>query len=200
VKPDTRPDHINDPLLGQLVDDLDRGFEAVYATHRRAVYSTALRATGRPHEAEDLTAETFLRAYQALGKYSPTRTNRLRLRPWLITIALNSWRNQARTASRRPNQAVLDNTTDPPSSAPSVEAQVEMADANARLAQVLYQLPEKQRLAVVLRHVSDMSIEEISEVLGVPEGTTKSHISRGLARLRQLTSPAEQQTAEEGPS
>jgi RNA polymerase sigma-70 factor (ECF subfamily) len=52
---------------------------------------------------------------------------------------------------------------------------------------LLAELPETQRLAVVLRHVLDLPYAEIAAVLGCPEGTAKSHVSRGLQRLRTLT-------------
>ncbi|MGK5559291.1 RNA polymerase sigma factor, partial [Actinomadura kijaniata] len=59
-------------------------------------------------------------------------------------------------------------------------------ETGRELATLLQHLPPAQRAAVVLRHVSDLPIHEIAAVLDLPEGTVKSHISRGLARLRKL--------------
>jgi RNA polymerase sigma-70 factor (ECF subfamily) len=69
---------------------------------------------------------------------------------------------------------------------PSVEQQVERDDLARELGAVLAQLPEAQRVAVVLRHVVGLPTNEVAEVLGCPDGTAKSHISRGLHRLRAL--------------
>jgi RNA polymerase sigma-70 factor (ECF subfamily) len=69
-------------------------------------------------------------------------------------------------------------------------ARAERQEKQAELARRLLRLPESQRVAVVLRHVSDLSLAEIAQVLGCPEGTVKSHISRGLARLRALSPEA----------
>jgi RNA polymerase sigma-70 factor (ECF subfamily) len=55
------------------------------------------------------------------------------------------------------------------------------------VAGLLTELPDTQRLAVVLRHVVDFPYAEIATVLGCPEGTAKSHVFRGLQRLRALT-------------
>jgi RNA polymerase sigma-70 factor (ECF subfamily) len=55
---------------------------------------------------------------------------------------------------------------------------------------MLLELPERQRVAVVLRYVVDLPIAQIAEVMGCPSGTVKSHISRGLDRLRPIGGPA----------
>jgi RNA polymerase sigma-70 factor (ECF subfamily) len=175
-------------LLTRLAVDLDAGFVDLFNAHRRAVYSTALRVSGRQSDAEDMTAEAFLRAYRALRGYSPERIASLEPRPWLLRILLNVWHNARRSAGRRPQPAPLDEVSEPV--APQeTSARAERRQTQAELALRLLRLPESQRVAVVLRHVSDLSLAEIAEVLGCPEGTVKSHISRGLARLRAL-SPA----------
>jgi RNA polymerase sigma-70 factor (ECF subfamily) len=71
------------------------------------LFSTPLRICGRWADAEDLTAAAFLRAFRALSGYDQERIAGLRTRPWLLTILLNAWRNQVRTAARRPRE-VLD--------------------------------------------------------------------------------------------
>lgn len=176
-------------LLTRLADDLDTGFVDLFNAHRRAVYSTALRVSGRPADAEDMTAEAFLRAYRALRGYSPERIASLEPRPWLIRILLNVWHNARRSAGRRPQADPLDAVLEPV--APhDTGARAERQEKQAELARRLLRLPESQRVAVVLRHVSDLSLAEIAQVLGCPEGTVKSHISRGLARLRALSPEA----------
>jgi RNA polymerase sigma-70 factor (ECF subfamily) len=170
-------------LLTRLADDLDSGFVDLFNAHRRVVYSTALRVSGRQADAEDLTAEAFLRAYRALRGYSRERLTSLEPRPWLIKILLNVWHNARRSAGRRPRSAPLEEVSEPV--APQdTSARAEQRQTQTDLARLLLRLPENQRVAVVLRHVSDLSLADIAEVLGCPEGTVKSHISRGLARLR----------------
>ena len=77
-------------LAERLCLDLDAAFAEVVRDHERAVFTTALRVSGRAADAQDLAAETFLHAYSALRGYGPDRIRALKMRPWLITICLTS--------------------------------------------------------------------------------------------------------------
>ncbi|MFI0446004.1 RNA polymerase sigma factor [Actinomadura sp. 6N118] len=179
-------DEVAAQVVTALARDLDHGFTVLYDAYRGAVFSTALRLCGRWAEAEDLAAEAFLRAYRALAGYGTGRIAELRPRAWLLTILMNLWRNSRRGAARRPPPGPLENAPDPADPAEGVEAAAARHETGRELAGLLEKLPEAQRAAVVLRHVADLPIAEIAVVLAVPEGTVKSHISRGLARLRKL--------------
>jgi RNA polymerase sigma factor (sigma-70 family) len=174
------------PVTDRLADDLDTGFVALFDGYRHVVFTTALRLCGRWADAEDLTAEAFLRAYRALAGYDAARIAELRPRPWLLTILANLWRNSARSAARHPPPAALEDAPDPPDTREGTEQIAERHETGRELAALLNELPDDQRLAVVLRHVADLPIAEIAAVLASPEGTVKSHISRGLGRLRLL--------------
>jgi RNA polymerase sigma-70 factor (ECF subfamily) len=173
-------------LTVRLSLDLDGAFSEVVEGYRRAVFTTALRVSGRPEDAADLAAEAFLRAYQALRGYPPERIRELQLRPWLVTIVLNLWRNQVRTASRRPAQVPLESSPEPRAHSGGPEEHVRRRELKSAVEAMLAELPETQRLAVVLRHIVGLSFAETAAVLGCPEGTAKSHASRGLGRLRTL--------------
>jgi RNA polymerase sigma-70 factor (ECF subfamily) len=169
-----------------LADDLDAGFAALVRAHERDLWSVALRVSGSPADAEDLCAETFTRAYRALAGYGPARRAELAVRPWLMTILLNTWRNTVRSRSRRPRSVPLGDGPEPVAAERPAAEWAEHDEDARRLAALVRLLPEAPRTAVVLRHVAGLSIAEIAEVLGCPEGTAKSHVSRGLARLREL--------------
>jgi RNA polymerase sigma factor (sigma-70 family) len=179
-------DKATESLLRGLADDLDAGFADLVRAYERVMFSVALQIGGKPGEAEDLVAESFLRAYRALRDYEPSRILALRPRPWLLTIMHNTWRNNLRGASRRPQQTLV---ADPPENAAAgvgVEEQVEGNETQRELAELLARLPPSQRVAVVLRHVAGMSIAEIAMTMQIPEGTAKSHASRGLRTLGEL--------------
>lgn len=182
----TRGSPVTDELGLALVADLDSGFADVVRAHERVVYSVALRLSSRPADAEDLAAEVFLHAYRALRGYGAERIAALRLRPWLLTIVRNIARNAARDAARRPGPPPASEPVEQHASEPSVEQQVEQDDLQRQLGAVLAQLPESQRVAVVLRHVVGLPVSEVAEVMDCPDGTAKSHIWRGLQRLRAL--------------
>lgn len=178
-------DAVGARLIEQLATDLDAGFAALMHEHQGVVYSVLLRACHHPGDAEDLAAEAFLRAYRALRSYDRERIVALRLRPWLITIALNCWRNLVRHRTRRPAQVSLEHAAEQPAGGDAFERLVDRMAGNRQLAMMIADLPEQQRLAVVLRHVCDLSVTETAEVLGHPEGTVRSLASRGLGALRQ---------------
>jgi RNA polymerase sigma-70 factor, ECF subfamily len=163
-------------LPERLAGDLDAAFAALVAELQDDVFTAALRWTGNRTAAEDIAQETFLRAYSALGRYDATRVRALHLRAWLLTIALNVWRNDLRSASRRP-------TTQPI----GVEELLVVDGSRAAddlASTIVLVLPEEQRVPVVLRDVLGLSFKEIAEVLGRPEGTVKAQASRGIRRLR----------------
>jgi RNA polymerase sigma factor (sigma-70 family) len=176
---------IRTSVTDALVADLDAGFAVLFDGYRNLVFSAALRLCGRWADAEDLTAEAFLRAYRALAGYDAERIAALRLRAWLMTILANLWRNDLRTISRHPPPGPLENAPEPQDPRAGAEETAERHETGRELAALLAELPEEQRLAVVLRHVVDLPITEIATVLGSPPGTVKSHISRGLQRLRR---------------
>jgi RNA polymerase sigma-70 factor (ECF subfamily) len=182
----TAEEAATEALLVRLVDNLDEGFTELVRHFERAAYSLALRLTRNPVEAEDLAADTFLRAYRALRGYDASRIRALRPRAWLCTITLNAWRNNVRQASRRPGQISMDGVPDQPAGGPDVLQVVESGETQRELGRLVTQLPTVQKVAVLLRHVVGLPVAEVAAVMRCPEGTAKSHVSRGLRRLRSL--------------
>jgi RNA polymerase sigma-70 factor (ECF subfamily) len=174
-------------LPERLADDLRGAFAALVAELRGDVFTAALRWSGNRSAAEDITQETFLRAYSALGRYDAARVRDLHLRAWLLAIALNVFRNEVRSASRRP-------ATQPLGAEELVVVDGRGADDLAST--IVLALPEEQRVPVVLRHVLGVPYQEIAEILGRPEGTVKAQAARGIRRLRDSLTDDEPQPAE----
>jgi RNA polymerase sigma-70 factor (ECF subfamily) len=101
----------------------------------------------------------------------------MRLRPWMYRITLNVARNRLRRRREEPVGEVS-----AVGGAGSDEAQEDVMDVLAALGR----LPDRQRVAVTLRYLQDLPYAEISGVTGWPEGTVKTLVRRGLARLRSL--------------
>lgn len=177
---------LDEQIVRALVHDLDAGFIELFQAYQHVVFSTALRISGRWADAEDLAAESFLRAYSALSTFQRDRLLALQPRSWLLTITLNLRRNQQRGAARQPPPAPLDEANEPPDPGEDVEETCHQRETERELTALLTVLPEDQRAAVVLRHVIGLPVAEIAHVLGRPEGTVKSDVSRGLKRLREL--------------
>ncbi len=168
-------------LAGALARDLDAAFPELVTTYQDRMYATALRLTRAPSDAEDVTQEALVRAYRALGGYAPDRIRSLQLRAWLWTILVNLVRNRARTRSRRPHDTALGGVEPAAGADPAGDAVAVVAVTNA-----LGALRPVEREVLVLRYVADLPLDEVSDTLGIPLGTVKSHVHRSLARLRTI--------------
>ena len=183
-------------LAGLLAADLDGSFEMLVVTYQHRLYAFGLRLTGSHRDAEEIAQDAFVRAYRALARYPAERVAALRVRAWLFQIAVNVARNRARRGKLA--ETPLTSPTDHvPSFEPAddhryePEAVVERVEARDELARMVAELPERYRLAVVLRHVEGLRYHEVAAVLGQPVGTVKSNVHRGVALLRRaLAAPA----------
>ena len=165
-----------DGINQSLARDLDRSFPVVVDIMGARLYWGLRRISGNHQEAEDLTQETLIRAYQALAGYDRERIAALSLEPWLWTIAVYLGRNHLRDRARRPTLVGFEET------AVSDPEPIDTRAWDSRMAE----LSGPQRTAVVLRHVVGLGIEEICEITGRPAGTVKADIHRGLNRLRAI--------------
>ena len=162
------------------MDGTEHVFERMVNEHQHRVFALSLALTGNRHDAEEVAQDTFLRAYRALGTYSPDRIRELKQKAWLHRIALNVVRNRVRGA--RPRLVELNGSEPDHSLGPEAGALLK-ADI-AALAVRVAALPSRYRDAVVLRHVQELSYEEAADALGQPVGTVKSNVHRGLKLLR----------------
>ena len=167
----------------ELARNLDAAFPALVRDMQDGIFSGVRRMVPSAADAEDITQETFIRAYRALAGYEPERIRRLNLRGWIWTIALNLCRNAARTRSRRPRTVELDRDAFSPRRGPEAEA-IDAA-ATREWSERLGRLPTAQRNAVILRHVVGLSYAEIAAATGRAEGTTKTDVHRGIAKLQE---------------
>ncbi len=172
-------------LRRRLGKDLDRAFPELVIQMQGLVFNGARLWLPSRQDAEDITQEVFVRAYQDLGGYSQERIADLRIRPWLFTITINLCRNHARTRSRRPAEVVLDRDHSTGAARDAEQHALEAVALDEWRAR-LQSLAPRRRDAIVLRHVVGLPYKEVGEVLGRPAGTVKSDVHRGLAQLRSI--------------
>jgi len=166
--------------------------EMVRAQHRR-VYGLCYRFTGNAADAEDLTQDVFLKIYSNLSRFDQQRGS---LEVWITTMARNLLVDNFR---RNRNQRTTDSldegweTSDelqPIDRLNSHEISPHEATAKKEISKMvqeaLARVSVDLREAVILRDLQDMDYKEIAQVLGIPEGTVKSRISRGRAELARL--------------
>src|SRR5918911_1025007 len=131
-----------------------RAFEALVRRHQAVVFRVAARITG-PEDAEDVTQDTFLRAFHRLRRFRGEAP----FRAWLLQIAHNTALNAQ--ARHRP----------------------EPRERRERLELKVRQLGSSHRIVVVLRDIEGLSYEEIAEVTGSPIGSVKGRLHRGRREL-----------------
>jgi RNA polymerase sigma-70 factor (ECF subfamily) len=140
--------------------------------------------------AEDLVQETFLRLLQT-PRYDTARP----FRPWLYAIATNLARDHLRSATAR-HSAADDGIIllDQPDAAPGPEELALLEEEARTVASAIGQLGEEQRVTIILRFYSGLSLQEISETLDIPLGTAKSRLFHSIRRLRTLLCAAGEET------
>ena len=170
-KPDGRSD-------GQLVRALNDGdasaFDGLYYRHRDWVLRLAHRFTGNGEDALDVLQETFSYLFRKFPGFVLSASMTTFLYPVVKNLSIAARRKRTRQpqlGEGRPD--------------PAAPTPIDYAAGRAELAAVLSALPEAQREVLLMRFVDGMSLAEIAEVMGVPEGTVKSRIHNAIATLRK---------------
>jgi RNA polymerase sigma-70 factor (ECF subfamily) len=180
-------------MVRRCMDGDSGAWAELVRSHHRRVYGLCYRFTGNPTDAEDLTQDVFLKVYSNLTSFDTTRGS---LQVWITTMTRNllvdnfrRTRNQRATGSLddgwesseelQPLDRLVASGPSPHESAAQKELAKMVQNALARVSVEL-------REAVILRDLQDMDYKEIAQVLGIPEGTVKSRISRGRAELARL--------------
>jgi len=158
----------------------DGSLRAAYDRYSALVFRIARSALAVAADAEDVTQATFVSAWQARGTFDPDRGS---LGHWLIGIVRRRTIDRLRVLQReRRDQDAVARALDGPdpgtAAVDTVIAQVVIADA-------LAQLPEQQRQVLQLAFFDDLTHQQVASLTGLPLGTVKSHLRRGLAQLRQ---------------
>jgi len=164
-------------------------FEAFMKAYQNMVFTSAVRLLGNDAEAEDVSQEVFLKAYERYGelKNSPT------IGGWLKTVTrnlclnhLSRYRARWRFFSEMTPERDGEEASTPEWAAPDThEQQVATGDHRQLLESVMHKLPSAQRVPLVLYHFEEMSYEEIAAKLRVSLSKVKTDIHRGRESLRQ---------------
>ena len=155
-------------------------FDAVVAAHHGEIHRYLRRAMARASEAEDLSQETFLRAYRAYRTLTPDAN----VRAWLFTIATNLARNHFRSESRRRRAHAEVRATRATAATEGPEHTALYNEARARVEALVARLPQKQRLAFVLRRVHDLDYDTIARSLDCSSESARAHVFQALRKIR----------------
>ncbi len=186
-------------LLERCLSGENSAWEALLRVYTRKIYNLCFRFTGRAEEAEDLTQEVFIKVFQTLQSFDSKQGS---FSTWLHRVARNHLVDHYRrtkkdriTGSIEDDPAILEER---PSPGAGPIGHLEARERQEQLQRALDRLSPDLREAVVLRDLNDLDYLEISQVLGVPQGTVNSRINRGrlelgrvLKRMEGMRGPAE---------
>lgn len=152
----------------------DRALKEAYDRWGALVHSLALRSLGNPADAGDATQAVFVSAWRSRGRYDPSRP----LAAWLTRIAQRRVVDMHRSRARHPEpvEQLPETVAD--------EQAIEQAATRMLLADALAELPRERREVIHLAIVEQHTHAEVAARTGLPVGTVKSHIRRGLKVLR----------------
>lgn len=179
--PDDGPD--DDALIAASQRGDDAAFGMLVRRHQRAVHRLAWSLTRSASDADDLTQETFVRAWRAIARFELGQP----VFPWLARIVTNTAYSLFRHRRRRPEQSIeplveqgaqwgVDDD-------PAVHAAT--SERDARLRACFAELAPEHQAVLALRVMQDLSYEAIAQALGVPVGTVMSRLSRARAELKR---------------
>ena len=170
----------DEQLMAKAAKGSDTAFEELYRRYARRLKGFFFLQLGGDEElAADATHDVFLRAYEARSRYQEGR----RVDTWLFTIAYNICRNHYRSNAY---EAELLATLDAePVADQQIEVQLDQAALDEALTQVLAELPAPLHQIFSLHYQEELTIPQIAEIVGVPEGTVKSRLHKTMNITRK---------------
>jgi RNA polymerase sigma-70 factor (ECF subfamily) len=165
-------------------------FKTLVELHHKPLISFIARFTGGRDSAEDIAQEVFLRVFKAAKGYKP----QTKFKTWLFTIATNLCLNQIRDNKSSTKFVDLSDVhaTEYPISLPdafSPQKSAENEELSTAVRKAIRNLPENQRIAILLRQYNDFSYHEISKVIGISIPAVESLIQRARQNLKKSLSP-----------
>lgn len=174
-------------LMLRVRDGDTRAFERLVELHQGAVIGTVYRMLNNLDDAHDIAQQVFIRVWKSAPRYEVTA----KFTTWLYTITRNLVFNETRRRSRRREVSIeQENEDDPPKhfadhSVPGADENLAKAEFHDALEKAIAALPEKQRLAVILRGRQDLPYEEICAILKMSLPAVKSLLFRARNDLRK---------------
>ena len=168
----------------------EQAFEQLLLAYRNLVYSFLYRYGIDQHNRDDLFQDIFLKIHQSAPRYRASEP----LRPWLISIVLNTVRNFRRDHGRRKHfmthlKALSGHhpspTPDMQMHEPGLDEQVEQQSTVLWLERRITTLPERQREVLVLSTLKGLRMKDIAKVMALPENTVKTHLRRARLALAE---------------
>jgi RNA polymerase sigma-70 factor (ECF subfamily) len=181
----------DEQLLAEHLAGTAGAFDLLVARHAEDLFSFFQRFVGNASAADDLVQETFLQIHLAAGSFDSARA----FKPWLYTIAANKGRDYLRARGRRFVQSLDGPATDAESPSPGAllpasevppDAELDLEQRKELVRAVIAEMPESQRLILLLGYYQKLPYAEIADILQIPVGTVKSRLHAAVSRFAKL--------------
>lgn len=172
-------------LLRAHVDGDSDAFAQLFRRHRDRLWAVALRTTGNPDDAGDALQDALISAFRRADSFRGDSA----VTSWLHRITVNACLDRIRASQRHPTQPLPDLDSARDAALPTTPDPASVVVAHSVRDEVLHalaQLPEEQRVALVLVDMEGFSVREAAEICDVATGTVKSRCSRGRRTLAGL--------------
>jgi len=164
-------------LLDQYAEGEERAFEQLVVRHQRIVYNMALRIVGNHDDAADITQQVFPKVLADLKRFE----RRSSFRTWIYTIADNLCRNHLKRTKKMEWVELPVEERDRGETSPKLLIKRER---DRRVREAILELPERQRLTLILRSYHHMSHQEIAQVLNINENNARVNYFHALKNLK----------------
>ncbi len=160
-------------------------FDTLAARHYRGIYNVLYRMVGNSEDAADLTQETFVRVFTRLHTFRLDRSFVAWARAIASNLCIDHLRHRGAPAVSLDEESVGATFLSRPDGQSPAD-QLEAVEDSRRVLAAVQQLPEKQRVVLVLRHIEGLKLDEIAETLHMPLGTVKTMLFRGRETVRKI--------------
>ena len=175
------PAHDERQLISQAQEGNVQAFRALIERYMKQAYNIAYSVVNDHEEAQDITQESFVRIHRSLHRFR----GEAQFGTWMYRIVMNQALNmvQRKKTKARVEVALTDHMNAISSSYEHTDEHPEM---QMHVERALHNLPTLQRVVVILRHLNGLSTRQVSTILQCSEGTVKTHLHRGLKKMRVM--------------
>ncbi len=169
-------------IIAMVLNGDKQSYALLVDAYKGPIFNLAYRMTGSREDADDLTQETFIRAYQNLHRFDQSK----KFFTWIYTIGINLIRNHLKKKERKVAHLTEVDSSLKQQRNGEGEGDVLSDDRMIRLEQIIRKLPVDLREAIILKFVQDLTFEELANVTGDSVSAVKMRIYRGLEKIKQM--------------
>jgi RNA polymerase sigma-70 factor, ECF subfamily len=167
-------------LIYEVKEGSHEAFRELVETYMRQAYDVAFSILGSHDDADDIAQEAFVKVHRVIRTFRGESG----FGTWLFRIVTNLSLNRLKQRKRRQHREVDLSVADQ-EMAPASTQHLDGQDMRIHIERALHELPTLQRAVVMLRHMNGLSTRQVSKILECSEGTVKTHLYRGLRKMRE---------------